>query len=275
MTKAEAFFLWTAVWIYGLGFISFLFGVVFKRDRWLRYGWYISFAGFIIQSVSMGIRWIEAGHPPVMREYENSLLGSWFIMVLFIIIRAWQKRMEIIGVLIIPVVLLMIGHGTMENPVIEPFSPPYKSNWLWFHVFFAWIAYGAFCIGAGLGLLYLLKERGEKKGKENSLFARLPELRALNDLTLRIIIFGFVALTTEIGVGAIWAYGLWGRYWGWDPIETWSLITWLAYGTYIHLGATLGWKGRRMAWLAILALLFVFITFGGIGFLGGVHTTIL
>lgn len=275
MTKAEAVFLWMAIWVYGFSFLSFLFGVVFKKDGWLKYGWYIAVVGFIIQTVSIGVRWGAIGHPPVMREYENSMLGSWFIMVLFMTIRGWQRRMEILGVFILPVVLLMMGNGAMTNPVLEPLSPPYKSNWLWFHVFFAWVSYGAFCIGAGMGVLYLLKERSVKKGLAGWFYSRLPEQPVINEIMLKVIIFGFLALTVEIGAGAIWAYGLWGRYWGWDPIETWSLLTWLVYGTYIHLGVTLGWKGRRMAWLSILALLFEFITFGGIGYLGGVHTTIL
>lgn len=275
MTKIEAIFLWAGLWFYGLSFISFLFGVVFKKKRALSYGWYLAIVGFIMSTITMGARWIITGHPPVMRTYENSMMGSWFIILIFMFFRRWNRPMEMLGVVIMPIVLLMIGKGVMASPVLEPLSPPFKSNWLWLHVFFAWIAYGAFCMGAGQGLLYLLKERLEKKGIETGFLARLPALPILNDLMLKVVIFGFVALTVEVGAGALWAYDLWGRYWGWDPIETWSLVTWLTYGTYIHLGATLGWKGTRMAWLAIFALSFVFITFGGIAYFGGVHTAVL
>lgn len=276
MTNIEAVFFWIAVWVYGFSFLSFLYGTVFKKEAWLRRGLHLTLAGFVSHTVSMGIRWWATGHPPVMGTYENSMLGGWFIILLLIMLRNWQRRLEVVSIVIIPVVLLMIGNGAMSNPVLSPLSPPYQSNWLWFHVFFAWVAYGAFCLGAGLGLIYLLKERRLRKGEGGeSFYDRFPSLDIINDLTLRMIIFGFIALTVEIGAGAIWAYGLWGRYWGWDPIETWSLITWLTYGTYIHLGVTLGWRGRRMAWLAIFAIIFEFITFGGIGYLGGVHTTIL
>ena len=276
MTNIEAIFFWIAIWIYGLGFFSFLYGAVFRRDRGLRSGWYLTITGLSMQTVSMGTRWAATGHPPVMGVYENSMLGGWFIVALFLSIRLWNQRLEVAGVGILPIVLLMMGRGIMGDPVLQPLSPPYRSNWLWFHIFFAWVAYGAFCAGASLGAIYILKERWIKKGhKKGGIFEKLPGLDIFNDITLKVIIFGFIALTVEIGAGAIWAYGLWGRYWGWDPVETWSLITWLAYGTYIHLGVTLGWKGRRMAWLAILALIFVFITFGGIGFIGGIHTPIL
>jgi cytochrome c-type biogenesis protein CcsB len=282
MTNTEAVFFWMAVWVYGMSFVSFLYGVAFKKEKWLRAGWYMAIGGFVPQTISMAVRWLVIGHPPVMRVYENSMLSSWFIVVLFMALRYWHRKTEAIGVAVIPVVLLMLGNGIMSRPYLEPLSPPFKSNWLWLHVFFAWIAYGAFCVAAGLGVAYLLKERAERgrgseveKLRSSRFYGMLPDLMVLNDLMLRVVIFGFMALTVEIGAGAIWAHGLWGRYWGWDPVETWSLITWLIYGIDIHLGVTLGWKGRRMAWLVILSLISLFIAFGGIGYISGVHTPIL
>lgn len=275
MTNIEAIFFWIAIWTYGISFVAFLQGIVFKKELPLRAGWFLLLAGFVSQSTSLAIRWMVTGHPPVMRVYENSMLSGWFLVALFLILRRWNRMLEVTAVAILPVVLLMLGNGVMSRPVLEPLSPPYQSNWLWFHVFFAWIAYGAFCVAAGLGVIYLLKERFEKKGSLPEIYLKLPELQVLNELMLKTAIFGFIALTVEIGAGCLWAYGLWGRYWGWDPIETWSLITWLIYGTDIHFGVTLGWKGRRMAWLVIASLISLFITFGGIGYMSGVHTVIL
>lgn len=275
MTDTEAVFFWTAIWFYGASFLLFLYGVVFKKDRGVRLGRHLALLGVIPHTISMGARWGVTGHPPVMRVYENSMLSAWFIVMLFMLLRRWHRKTEIIGVAVMPIVLLMLGNGVMSGPYHEPLSPPFKSNWLWLHVFFAWIAYAAFSIAAGFGAIYLLKARAEYRGKAIDFYERLPDIDALNDLMLRTIIFGFVALTIEIGAGAIWAYDLWGRYWGWDPIETWSLITWLIYATDIHLGVTLGWKGSRMAWLTILSLISLFITFGGIGYMTGIHTVIL
>lgn len=271
MTNTEAIFIWIALWFYGASALLFLYGVLFKKERVVGWGWYAAVAGFVFQTVSIGIRWGATGHPPVMRAYEMALLGSWLTMILFGVLRHWHRRVEVVGVAVMPIMLLMIGKGIMGRPYLEPMAPPFKSNWLWLHVIFAWVAYGAFCIAAGLAVLYLLKERAERKGRVVGFYDRIPELPAVNDLTLRLIIFGFVALTVQIGAGALWAYNLWGRYWGWDPIETWSLITWLIYGTYIHLGVTLGWKGRKMAWLAIASLISLFITYGGIGYMASVH----
>lgn len=275
MTSTEAIFIWIAVWLYGASFIAFLYGLVFSKERFVRTGSYLAAAGFVFQAVSMGIRWSVTGHAPVMRVYENATLGSAIALFTFWMLKRWHRKVEVIGVALMPVILLMIGNALLKKPYLEPMSPPFKSNWLWLHICFAWISYGAFCIGAGFGIFYLLKERARENGKDKGFMALLPEPVVSNDLMLRIIIFGFMALTVEMGAGAIWAYDLWGRYWAWDPLETWSLITWLIYGIDIHLGVTLGWKGKRMAWLAILSLISLFITFGGIGYMKSVHTTMM
>lgn len=274
MTYTEAVFIWIAVWIYGASFFTFLYGFVFKKEGSFKWGWYIAVLGFIPQAVSIGVRWSVTGHPPIMREYEISLLGSSLILITFGFIRYWHRRAEVIGVVILPIILLMLGKGLLSRPYLEPLAPQFKNNWLWFHVLFGWVAYGAFCAASGLGIIYLLKDRAERKGKALEFYKKLPALNMINDLILRVVMFGFIALTVEVGAGAIWAHELWGSYWGWDPIETWSLITWLVYGAYIHLGVTLGWKGRRMAWLAIISIISVFITYGGIGYVSGIHTPI-
>jgi len=275
MTNIEAIFFWMAVWVYGISFLIFLYGFVFKKEGGISAGLYLTIAGFCFQTMSMVLRWATTGHPPVMGTYENSMLLGWFIVVLFMAIGNWYGRIGVIGVIILPIVIMTIGNGVMSDTTHMPLSPPYKSNWLWFHIFFGWMAFGAFFIAFGLGVIYLLKEKAEVRGNAVEFYMKLPNLGVLNDVMMRTVIFGFIALTVEIGAGAIWAYGLWGRYWGWDPVETWSLIVWLTYGTYIHLGVTLGWRGRRMAWLAVFAIIFVFITLGGIGFIGGIHTPLL
>lgn len=275
MTKSEAVFIWIAAWIYGMSFLAFLYGLVFRNEKGVRFGFYLAVSGLVPQVISAGIRWAATGHPPIMREYENALTGSSLVLIVFIMLRHWYRRVEAVGALVMPVILMMLGNALMKRPYLEPLNPSFKSNWLWIHICFAWIAYGAFCIGAGLGMLYLLKERVLSKGGGKGFYERLPELEVISDLILRMMIFGFAALTVQIGAGSIWAYGLWGRYWGWDPIETWSLITWFVYGTYIHFGVTLGWKGKKMAWLAIVSLISLFITYGGIGYMASVHMTMM
>ena len=273
MTDIEAIFIWAALWFYGGSFLFFLGGIIFKKEKGVRVGYILALAGYFLQIISIAVRWNATGHPPVMREYEGAILGSWVTLSIFFVISRWNRKMVAMGVAVMPFVLIMLGNGIFTNPVLEPMAPPFKSNWLWLHIVFAWVAYSSFCIAAIMGALYLLK--GRARHADDGFYGRLPESPVLNELMLRMIMFGFVALTVQIGAGSLWAYGLWGRYWGWDPVETWSLITWLIYGIYIHLGATLGWKGRRMAWLAIVSLLSVFITYGGIGYMASVHMTLM
>jgi ABC-type transport system involved in cytochrome c biogenesis permease subunit len=120
--------------------------------------------------------------------------------------------------------------------------------------------------------LLKIKSSGDRGG---GLLSRLPGAETLEDLTFRIICFGFVSLAVEMGAGAIWAYKLWGRYWAWDPMETWTLISWLTYALYLHLKVTMGWRGARMAWLAIIAFVFILIAFGGMAMMMGLHAPLL
>jgi len=169
----------------------------------------------------------------------------------------------------------VLGRGMMGGAALMPLAPPFQSNWLWVHVGFAWLAFGAFTMASAVGVVYLLKDREGLNQRAKDFYEKFPPLEILNDLGLRLIAFGFVADTVMITTGAIWAGKLWGRYWSWDPVETWSLITWLIYGTNLHLRLTYGWKGRKAAWLAIISIAGVIILFFGLGFISKLHTRLL
>ncbi|HHL40005.1 MAG TPA: cytochrome C biogenesis protein [Deltaproteobacteria bacterium] len=268
MRALEALLLWSTVGLYFVDFFIMLYAVVFGRRSLVRPGWLAAVAAFLFHSATIANRWIESGHPPVLWRFEHALAGSWLVAAIYLAVGRAAPQLRVLGVTVTPFVILMLGYGIMGGPAsVEPLPPPYQSNWLWVHVFFAWAAYGAFVVAAAVGVYYLVKARGAGRDE--------VRLASLDELCFRVVIFGFVSLTVEIGAGAIWAYGLWGRYWGWDPIETWSLVTWVVYGLNIHLRASYGWKGSRAAWLAIASLAAVLVTFGGIGFIGGVHTPLL
>jgi cytochrome c-type biogenesis protein CcsB len=267
MRLFEGLFLWAGIVLYVLGFMSILSGMVFKKDKQIALGWTAAIAGFVSHNLTIGVRWIESGHPPFYGTYEHFLAESWFFMVIFFAIGMRNLAVRRLAVGILPLCVLFLGHGIMSGDIeTQPLPPPYQSAWLWVHAI-SWFGYGAFFIATITSVLYLVKEQG--------LLEKLPSLEELDRMTLRMIVFGFVTLAIGMGAGAIWAYGLWGRYWAWDPIETWTLITWLIYGLNIHLRVSYGWKGRRGAWLAVASLISVIITLGGIGFVGGVHTPLL
>lgn len=275
MSSLEGIFLWAGIGACLLGFCAYLVGLIFRKEAGVAAGWFLALGGFVLESAAILARWAASGHWPVVGRYENALAGTWFILLVFLILERRIPGTRALGVLILPAVLLMLGYGIMSRPELEPLPPPWQSNWLAVHVVFAWLAYSSFLLVSGLGTLYLVKRRAEMRGNGGTLLRRLPRSLILDELGLRLIMFGLASHTVMIAAGAIWAHGLWGRYWGWDPVETWSLITWLVYGITLHLRLTLGWKGPRAAWLGIAAFAAVLVTFYGLGLVASIHTQLL
>jgi cytochrome c-type biogenesis protein CcsB len=147
-----------------------------------------------------------------------------------------------------------------------PHNAALKSSWLVIHVAFAQLAFGAYLVAAGFGVIYLLKQRSENRKESSKILDNLPVMPVLDELMFKFIVFGFIADAIMIIAGSIWAKDLWGSYWSWDPVEVWSLASWLLYGLSIHLRVTLGWKGRRLAWLYIFAIIGIIIAYWGVDF---------
>jgi len=268
MNQIEGILLWTAVAGYVLAFVAALISGLFRRvwaaglTRW-------SWPAALILHLGAGIaRWIATGHAPVMGAYENSLSGSFFVgVVFFLLARRWPQVSRALPVAV-AAVLLILGNGLMAPAMLKPLEPPFRSGWLVVHVLFAWIAFGSYLVASVVaGLDLRQRARARREGSEP------PGL--LDDLCGRLIALGFAGDTVMIASGAIWAHGLWGRYWGWDPVETWSLVSWLIYGVNLHLRFTLGWRGAKASWLALASVISVVITFFGIGVVSDIHTELL
>ncbi|MBR7002699.1 MAG: cytochrome c biogenesis protein CcsA, partial [Neisseriaceae bacterium] len=132
------------------------------------------------------------------------------------------------------------------------------------------VGYGGFCLAAMLGVAELKALSNEKKGKENSF---LPSSAAIEDIMYKAVAVGFLFFTIATILGALWAAEAWGSYWSWDPKETWALIVWLNYAVWLHLRLVAGWRGKVLAWWAILGLLITTFAFVGVNmFLTGLHS---
>jgi len=267
MTRWEEVLLWIAIGGYGLAFAAFLNGMVFKRERLPVYAFGLTVGGFVCHTLAVGARWYATGHAPVMHTYENSLIGIWFLVLIYLGLSFYFPPSRLFGVVVAPFSLLILGNGLLVGAELQPLEPAFRSNWLYIHVLFAWLSFGSYLLAFADGIMYLLKD----KAKTGTL-TRLPELKLLEELSLRLILFGFLCQAVMLGSGAIWAHGLWGRYWGWDPVETWSLISWLVYGLNLHVRITLGWSGKRAAWLAVGSLFGIIFLFFGFGHGSSVHT---
>jgi cytochrome c-type biogenesis protein CcsB len=263
---------WTTVFLYALGAALALTGLVFKRERLAAASVVACAAGLLAHIVTVGARIAYTGHLPVASRYENVLTGAAVVM-LFNLLAVWRRRGLIpLLVFVAPFTLLMMGYALLSQPSYTTMSLVLNNMWMFVHIFFAWLAYGAYSVAAALGVLYLIRAAGRYRDLPPDglppLMARLPALPVLDDLTFRFVILGFLAHVVMIASGSIWARDLWGQYWSWDPVETWSLVSGLIYGLWIHLRLTLKWHGKRMAWLAVTALVTVLFAFWGTNLLG-------
>jgi cytochrome c-type biogenesis protein CcsB len=249
---------------YALAGGGLIYSFVFKNPRVVSKVTLLVALGFLAQSAAIFARFNATGHLPWSGHYEYALMGGWFIIAgtLFV---GWQnKQMQGLAVGTVPLVLIMLGYGYMQNPGLTPMAASLKTVWLYIHVYFAWLSFGAYSLAMAAGVLFLMKRKSEALAVPNPAFERFPTLGRLDELIFRYVVFGFITDTIMISAGAIWAKDLWGSYWSWDPVETWSLISWLTYGICIHLRVTFGWRDKKLAWLVIAALSTVIITFFGV-----------
>ena len=198
-------------------------------------------------------RGVSAGRVPWGNMYEFSITGALSFSIAFLVVgRKYDLRW--LGLPISILVLLILGTAiTLLYRPSAPLVPALRSTWLVVHVSAAILSGGVFLLANTLAATYLWLDRMESKGERNNFARRLPSLETLDQLTYRLVAFVFPLWTFAIIAGAIWAEAAWGRYWGWDPKETWAFITWILYAGYLHARVTAGWKGRKAAWLCLIA----------------------
>jgi cytochrome c-type biogenesis protein CcsB len=198
-------------------------------------------------------RGISAGHAPWGNMYEFSITGAFaFSLAYLVALRKYDLRW--LGLFITFSALITLGTAiTLLYRNSAPLVPALKSTWLIIHVSTAIICGGVFLLANVIAATYLFLERYEEAGARPVWALRIPSLETLDSLSYRLVAFVFPLWTFSVIAGAIWAESAWGRYWGWDPKETWAFITWVAYAAYLHARVTVGWRGRRAAWLCIFA----------------------
>jgi cytochrome c-type biogenesis protein CcsB len=220
--------------------------------------------GWVLLSLSIIIRAAATGHGPFSNMYEFSLAFAWGIISLGLLLW-WRNRLNlIIGLTAILSLATLIFAATLSSRVISLIPALQQSVLLSFHVTAAVIAYGAFAISFGIAVVYLIRERNRPGASSQS--------ETLDQIGYQAVIIGFPFMTLTIMLGAVWAEIAWGRYWGWDPKETASLVTWLLYAGYLHARIIRGWRGKRAAILLIVGFCAVLFTFFGNYIFQGLHS---
>ena len=209
--------------------------------------------GFLLLFAGVVARGISAGRVPWGNMYEFSITGALaFTGAYLIALKKYDLRW--LGLPISIFVLLILGTAiTILYRPSAPLVPALKSYWLVIHVSAAIVSGGVFLLANTIAATYLYLDSMEQRGERSAWAKRLPSLEVLDQLSYRLVAFVFPLWTFAVMAGAIWAENAWGRYWGWDPKETWAFITWVAYAAYLHARVTVGWRGRKAAWLCLFA----------------------
>jgi cytochrome c-type biogenesis protein CcsB len=266
MSKFEQLLFWSAVALYGLSAFAYIFGLIARGEKLFTAGLVVAAAGFVPHTVSIGVRW-TLGANPFISIAESLTLGTWVSLLLFLGLQLGTRKVRPLGVMLLPVVFVLMGWGgTLRSDPSSQIVPALQSPWLWVHIVGASTGFAAVLVAAGLGLMYLLKARQPAGGVGD----RLPAPQVLDDLSYRFVVGGFTLYGLMIVSGAFWANQVKGNYWNWDPVEVWSLISWLIYGIYLHLRITFGWRGQRLAVYSLAAVVVMIVSYWGIPF--GVET---
>jgi len=272
--------------IYLLVAVLLLMSELWSSDRLKNAGRIMLWLGLGIHTGALIGRWAESYHlalghspsaaladklqllmiqAPLSNFYESLIFFSWCLPALGLL--AFRRYLKgYLGALVALLSTLLLAYASFGvDSRINPLMPALKSNWLLIHVVTAFLGYAAFALACGTALLYLWQDRRPRPS--------LPPLPLLDSLIYRTTVLGFFLLTVGIATGAVWAETAWGRYWSWDPKETWSLITWFIYAALLHARHLKGWHGRRIAWLAVLGFMAVLFTYFGVSFLlTGLHS---
>ena len=221
-------------------------------------GMSLTWLGTLLLGAAIVFRGLSAGRVPIGNMYEFSLAAGFAVSLTYCLMSI-SRDLRWLGLFISIPVLLDLGLAlTVLYTESAQLVPALNSYWLAIHVTAAVVCIGAFTMGAALSGLYLVAQAaedrvaaGKESGRSSAFAQRIPSADRLDLMSYRIHAFMFPIWTFAVIAGAIWAEAAWGRYWGWDPKETWAFITWVIYAAYLHARATAGWRGKKAAYVAI------------------------
>ena len=249
-----------------------------KNEKWSRWMLRLLGAGLVLHLASFGVRLNTFWRIPENRYFLpiNTFFGALSYMslaaglVFFAVER--EHRLGILGAFVLPWTVIGLGAAiACADPGVTGLVPALQSYWINIHPMVLMTAYAAFGNAFGVGVALLIQERQIKSRKPSELCYRLPSIEELDSLNYKIIVAAFPVLTVGIIMGGIWAYNAWGRFWGWDPKETWAFITAMIYAGYLHMRFVKGLRGRKAVYVSMIGFASVLFTFYGVNFLSELH----
>ncbi|WP_207934105.1 c-type cytochrome biogenesis protein CcsB [Actinomadura sp. KC06] len=245
---------------------------------WARLAIFLSVLGVGAHLGVLVSRGLAASRWPWGNMYEFLTAISFAAVAAFMVVMVRYKARFLGAPVMFAAVIALGAANIWLYDSVGPVTPALNSYWIAIHVSAAIIATGAFTVAGAATILYFLKSREEARagagGKAGGgALSHVPSAETLDRLAMRVTMFAFPIWTAAIIMGAIWADQAWGRYWGWDPKEIWSFVTWIIYAAYLHARATSGWKGRKAAFLSLLAFAALLFNFFGVNYMfSGLHS---
>jgi cytochrome c-type biogenesis protein CcsB len=246
---------------------------------WIRAALALTVIGLATQILGIATRGIAEHRVPWGNMYEFVMAITCAAVIAFLGL-SFRFRVYAVGLFFMAPIVLALGLcATVLYTAAGPLVPALHSYWIWIHVTAMTVAIGSYIVAATFTVLYLVADRHARKQATNpeagfgAVLDRLPSADALDRLSYRTVIFAFPIWTFAIIAGAIWADQAWGRYWGWDPKETWAFITWVVYAGYLHARATAGWRGRRAACIQLVGFASLLFNLIGVNlWITGLHS---
>jgi len=253
-------FFQAALIVYALAAAGYLVYIVKPEQKWTAAAsFWATSLGFVLHIAYFALRWTESGRIPITSFFEAANFLGMGIVFVFVLME-FRFKIPALGSFMLPLVILLMVPALVISGDIKELNPVLKSGWLGIHTSLAVLGDSAFAFACIISIMYLIQERQLKSKHLGAIFHRLPSLDIMDTLGYKALTLGWPLFTLGMLTGSIWANSAWGTYWSWDPKETWSLITWVIYLALLHL-RTIGWRGRKMAFLSILGFAFVLISF--------------
>jgi ABC-type transport system involved in cytochrome c biogenesis permease subunit len=254
--------LWAAIIFYVVGGGTAIISVVMKK-RPERAVLALIAAGWMLHTAALLIRWERLGQGPFVTMFEILSSNIWSLVLVFLIAYWRIPQIRPSAAVVMPILFVMMGWLMLSSPGEVHFPRSFRTPWLYIHVGLGKVFLGAMLVAVGLaGVIQLRRtERGL------SWFQRLPEDKRLDDLAYRFMALALIFNGLMLVAGALWAQDAWGRYWAWDPLETWAFITWLLLAVALHVRVTFKLSPRLSSGMAFAVFVIAFLTFFGVPFI--------
>jgi cytochrome c-type biogenesis protein CcsB len=249
-------------------YLAYLFT---KREKFSRLAHSVLVISLAVHALSFVARVASTrSYIPWTNLFETVSLFGAIVAAIYLAISR-KNHIPVMGAFIMPVSWALLTAAFLSDKAIHSQMAQPQSYWMAIHVPVMFTSYALLGVAFAAGIAYLIEERQMKSKHLSELSYRLPPLDELDQMIIKMIVVAFPLLTTGILLGAIWAYTAWGRFWGWDPKETWSLITWLVYVGYLVARLGGGWRGRKTAYWSLAGFVFILFTYAGVNYLSPRH----